>query len=108
MAKKAKFDKNQKAPKWMVGDLNAGPGETVIWDGTGFNSEFVVWFPSDRNPLAKSNEVFSIDGVAQADLKQAGGIIRKGERFPYCILLTDGVNKDVVVGPHSPPEMIID
>lgn len=108
MAKKAKFNKNQKAPKWMVENLGAKPEETVEWDGTAFNSEFVVWFPSNRNPLVGSNELFSNRGMAQGQVKAAGGSIQVGASFPYCILLTDGGNKDVVVGQNSPPEMIIE
>lgn len=109
MAKKAKFKNAHKAPKWMVDDLSVKPGEPVVWEGTGFNSEFIVWFPSNRNPLDGTNEVYSTGGVAQATVKQPyGGPIQKGAKFRYCILLTDDNNKDVVIGEKSPPEMIIE
>ncbi|HCA79079.1 MAG TPA: hypothetical protein DEP53_05025 [Bacteroidetes bacterium] len=109
MAKKAKFKNANKTPKWMVEDLSAKPGEAIEWDGTAFNSEFIVWFPGNRNPLEGPNEVYSRGGVAQATVKQPyGGVITKDARFRYCILLTDEAKKDVVIGEKSPPEMIIE
>ena len=108
MAKNAKVKKTNKPSKWMVDDFVVKPGEQVEWDGPDSNSKFIVWFPSNNNPLKDSNEVFSDRGVAKAQVKPAGGIIQKDARFPYCILLTDSVNKDVVVGEKSPPEMIIE
>jgi hypothetical protein len=109
MAKKAKFNKASKLTKWMVEDLRVKPGDPVIWEGTDFNSAFVVWFPSNRNPLDGSNEVYSKGGIAQATVKAPyGGLITKDARFRYCILLTDDSNKDVVIGEKSPPEMIIE
>ncbi len=109
MAKKAKFQKAKKTPKWMVENLHALPGESVTWDGTQFGSDFIVWFPRDRNPLVEGNELRAVGGEVHATVKQPyGGLITTGAAFRYCILLTDEVNKDVVVGENSPPEMIID
>lgn len=109
MGKKAKFQNAKKTPNWMVDDFHVLPGDPVTWDGAQFGSDFIVWFPRDRNPLVENNELKSNRGEVNATVKPLDGTtIKRGERFPYCILLLSEPNKDVVVGEKSPPEMIID
>lgn len=77
----------------------------VTWECP--DSEFTVWFPQNNNPLVGSNEVYSKNRVAEAQVKPFK--LEKGEhkKFFYGILLTDTDKEDVVEG-NSPPTMIIE
>lgn len=113
MPKKGTIKKKGQAAQWSIEKLHvkASPLEdrSVSWECPEDTScEFVVWFPSKRNPLEKSNEVYSTSGIATATVKaDDGSFVTKGAEFHYCILMIGKGKEDVVVG-NSPPTMIIE
>lgn len=107
MPRKAQFSKLFFSRRWKVDQVSVPPKDQVIWDGTELDSEFVVWFPSQRNPLDGPNEMYSKDFVVRATVKPYNELVKKDEKFHYCILMTDKDKEDVVVG-NSPPEMVIE
>jgi len=89
---------------WKVDQMSEKPGNTVSWSCD--DSDFVVMFPSNHNPLAGSNEVYGKKGTpAQAQIKPQDQMVKSGAEFYYCILLVDAV--DIGEG-GSPPKMIIE
>jgi hypothetical protein len=110
MQKKPKVEKHNAF--WTVKNFKVDANladRSVQWDGADVKSEFIVWFPSGRNPLNGPNEVYSKNYVAEAEVRAFdGGFIKKDARFHYCILVTDNGKEDVVLGEKSPPEMIIE
>ncbi len=69
---------------------------------------FVVMFPSRKNPLKGLNEVYSVGGVAKAEVKSYDKDVVKGKVFHYCVLMMGAGKEDSAVGPDSPPTMVIE
>ncbi|MBM4160839.1 MAG: hypothetical protein FJ217_07055 [Ignavibacteria bacterium] len=95
---------------YRVEKLHTHSGARVAWHCKGRN-DFVIWFPKKRNPLARINEVNSINGSATARVKSFALSREKKKHFCYCALVWVGKGKQrrarLVVG-NSPPEMIVE
>jgi hypothetical protein len=104
---------HRKGAHWSIDKLkaSASPSDdrSVTWECPEDRAcEFVVWFPSRRNPLDGPNEVYSRNGIAEAKVKADDGhVVTKGKEFHYSILLIGAGKEDIVVG-NSPPTMIIE
>jgi hypothetical protein len=93
---------------WKVNEMGvkAAPDadRKVTWHCE--DSDFIVWFPKDRNPLEGNNEIPSTNRQAKATVRPYDDkMIKPGAKFHYCILLLD--KEDMVEG-NSPPTMIIE
>lgn len=113
MPKTGQIEKHGKQ-HWYIEALGASGDPTgdrsVTWQCSEDTSqEFVVMFPSRRNPLEGGiREIYSAGGVATATVRSYGGDIFKGAEFHYCILLIGTRKEDSVTGPKSPPTMVIE
>jgi len=105
--------KKEQEKHWHVETLNVSgdpnKDRTVVWECTEEpGHEFVVLFPSHRNPLHGPHEVYSDRGVATAKVKTYDGQVTKGAKFHYCVLMIAKDREDSVVGTSSPPTMVIE
>ncbi len=93
---------------WKVNEMRvkADPKEKTKVTWRCEDSDFILWFPKNRNPFDGDNEISSKNRQAEANVRPYDDkLIKPGAKFRYCILLLD--KEDMVEG-DSPPTMIIE